>query len=626
MKMQKVVGSRGGALLSVSLLAPLLACGREGSLTERLATVEGRDLSGIAGPRQGQATPAARIPRNVFATARTLDTLAFPGISAEERRAIERAFTFFITEHTAEEGVGPVFNQNRCLGCHQNAEDIPPITGFLTVATTASRAGRVGSTDHAVITRNNPPPTAAFTLFGDYSPASGGFDPLAIFGGPIQHVRTTGGCEADILPPEEVDPNLQGGIDPVSGLSQLGFRRATGERAAPPYIGRGLMEAIYAGDIVANDDPDDSINTFSSLQPQPGIECPSDCISGRHNENRTDIAFLGGDPVVRVSRFGLRAAGATLFQFMIGGTQGEIGMTSPFAPTEQNNNQNVGRNCDIAPDPELKADDIVGLRALIRLLGIPDLDSRLLESPATSPGAVDIQAGADLFGVDLPAFRSRLMAGTPVGSGGDAEKGIAADRKLNCVGCHIPIMTTGSSPAAVGARHLTNKYFPLFSDLLLHDMGQIRQGRNDQVPPRPSLELTRNLADFALPGQGVASGKEWRTPPLMGIGRVGPPFLHDARVFLNPAAPARTVASDSERVNYRLMVTDVDTALLAAIELHDLPDPAPGCPQAGAIPNDTCPAINELGGFRSEARLSMQKWRRLTPRQQLQVVLFLKAL
>jgi hypothetical protein len=84
-------------------------------------------------------------------------------------------------------------------------------------------------------------------------------------------------------------------------------------------------------------------------------------------------------------------------------------------------------------------------------------------------------------------------------------------------------------------------------------------------------------------------------------------------VYLNPARPARTVATDSERTNYPLVVTD-------------LPDPAPGCPQAGAVPNDTCPAIGETGGFRSEARLSMQKWRRLSPRQQLQVILFLKAL
>ena len=227
-------------VLTASLMLPMAGCGKEGNLTERLSTVEDRDLSGIAGPRSGTASAAARVPRSVYGTARSVDALAFPGLNDDERKAIEKALTFFVTEHTAEEGVGPIFNQNRCLGCHLNAQDIPASTGFLTVATPASRAGRAGPTDYAAITKTNPPPTAAFTLFGDYSPASGLFDPLAIFGGPIQHVRATGDCQPDIIPPESVDPNLHGGIDPVTGTSQLGFRRARqarrgweGERRRP---------------------------------------------------------------------------------------------------------------------------------------------------------------------------------------------------------------------------------------------------------------------------------------------------------------------------------------------------------------------------------------------------------
>lgn len=613
------------ALAAVGLLA---GCGSEGALTDRLGTVEDRDLSGIAQPADGARQPVQRIPRDLFGTANTPEALAYPGLSEEERRVFSSALDFFITEHTAEEGVGPIFNQNRCLGCHRNAEDIPPDAGLLTLSTPFSRAGRLGPTNHSVITRHNPPPTAAFTLFGTFFPASGGFDPLAVFGGPIQHVRTTGDCEADIIPPESIDPTLRGGIDPTTGLSAIGGRRAIGERAAPPYVGRGLMEAIFAADIVANDEPNDTQGHFSTLQPA-GPECANDCLSGRHNENSAEGAFVGGDPVVRVSRFGLRAAGPTLFQFMIGGTQGEIGFTSPFAPVEQNNNQNVGRNCDTAPDPELTAQQVVDLRTLIRLLGIPEFDRRLLQNPPTDDDARDVQAGAVLFGVDLDAFRSRMIAGmTPIGSGPDAERGIAFDRKLNCVGCHTPIMPTGRSPAAVGAPHLSNRWVPLFSDLLLHDMGQVRQSEANPVPPAgTSRELSRNLADFALPSQGVASGQEWRTPPLMALGRVGPPFLHDARVFLNPDAPATTVFSASDvGVNRPVAITTFDAAIGVAIELHDLPPPAPGCPQAGAVPNDVCPAQGEQGQFRSEARNVMQRWRALTLREQIQVIKFLKAL
>ena len=159
-------------------------------------------------------------------------------------------------------------------------------------------------------------------------------------------------------------------------------------------------------------------------------------------------------------------------------------------------------------------------------------------------------------------------------------------------------------------------------------MGQVRQAEANPVPPPgTSRELSRNLADFALPAQGLASGQEWRTPPLMGLGRVGPPFLHDGRVFLNPAAPTRTVASSADGgVNHPLVITTFEDAINAAIELHDLPPPAAGCPQPGAVPNDVCPSQGEQSMFRSEARNVMQKWRSLTSREQLQVIKFLKAL
>lgn len=644
---------RRGVWLVAGVLASLIlaGCGDSGgSLTEGLDDVSDRDLSGIAGPPDpAQTRPVARVPRGIFGTANTADALAYPGLSSEERGVFERALAFFITDRNPDNGLGPVFNQPICLGCHRNSDQL---TAFapVTTSTPASRAARSGATNHALVTKasaaNNldpeHPPTAAFTLFGTFFPASGGFNPLDFFGGPIQHVRATGDCVIDIIPPESIDPTLRGGIDPATGLSALGGRRAVGERAAPPYIGRGLMEAIFAGDIVFNDalnpglgtreDPSDTQGHNSSLA-APSVtnpECPGDCISGRHNENHADIAFIGGDPVIRLSRFGLRAAGPTLFQFMIGGTQGEIGLTSPFAPFEQNNNLNVGRNCDEAPDPELRAEEVVNLRSLIRLISLPDLDACLLFGGA---GCASIENGAVLFGVDLAAFRSRLIPGmTPVG---DPDGINQADRQVNCVGCHTPIMRTGQSPARVGGGHLSNKWVPLFSNLLIHNMGQLPQGRSNPVPPPPfsllagTVEIPRNLADFALPGQGLAFGTEWRTPPLMGIGLIGPPFLHDARVFLSTFSRggirARTVQTSTAGTNLPLVVNSVDNALLAAIDLHDLPPPGAGCPvPPGGSAADVCPPLNSAN--RSEARNVMQRWRALTPAEQQDVVNFLKAL
>ncbi len=69
---------------------------------------------------------------------------------------------------------------------------------------------------------------------------------------------------------------------------------------------------------------------------------------------------------------------------MIGGTQGEIGLTSPFSPVEQNNNQNVGRGCDQSPDPEVRAEEVVNLRSMIRMISLPDFDPCLLENPSAT--------------------------------------------------------------------------------------------------------------------------------------------------------------------------------------------------------------------------------------------------
>lgn len=308
------------------------------------------DLFGTAGPSDPSALrPIERVPRGLFGEANDAEHLIYPEATPSERKFLDSddpnsPLHFFITVHTRAEGVGPMFNQPFCLGCHLSSNDIAtnqadalgelfsPPADLTLVSTPVSRGGRQGVTDYALITRTQRPPTAAFTLFGDFNVITQAFDPLTAFGGPIQHVKAIPPCDIDTIPPKSIDPNFAGGEDPITGISTLGFVRAVGERSAPPYIGRGLMETFYAGDIVANEDPEDLHGSASSLAPPPDPSiCLNDCISGRHNESRTDIAFVGGDAKVRLGRFGLRAAGPTLLQFDVGGTQGEIGLTSPFS-------------------------------------------------------------------------------------------------------------------------------------------------------------------------------------------------------------------------------------------------------------------------------------------------------
>ena len=461
-------------LVGLSVLIVLAGCDDNGNLTDTVETISGRDLSGVAGPVDAaQLEPVQRVPRDQFAAANTAAALAFPGLSNEESDVFAKGLDFFITPHSADEGVRPVANQDRCLGCHTNTAENDASEGLIVTTdvdfpgTPAGRAARSAPTDFVVSSAGNAPTeTAAFTLFGDFSPSSGGFNGLAMLGGPVQHVRPlVDGCEPDVIPPPEV---TIGPVDPITGLSAVGLRRAVGERQGPPYIGRGLMEAVFADDIVALEDPRDDLNHNSSLPPANNPECPNDCISGRHNENAPPASLVGGDPVIRVARLGLRAQGPTLLQFMIGGSNGELGFTSPFAPNDPFDPQNVDRGvvCDQAADPELSAGTILDLRTMVRLISLPDVDRCLLGTSDTcdTPGVTrtTIERGATLFGVDLQAFRSRMIADrTPVGDDNAINQ---ADRQLNCVGCHTPVVATGQSPAATGGQHLSNKWVPMWSE------------------------------------------------------------------------------------------------------------------------------------------------------------------
>jgi CxxC motif-containing protein (DUF1111 family) len=688
-------------VLAASLVSLAYGCSY-GAMTETIAIEEDRDFSGIA-------TPGSGIPRhpNLHARASWGKTVSYASLGYENASSDVQALfafadpkkvvppsiedqsplQFFATPHTDEEGVGPLFNQRSCLGCHNNSVDNQKnLTGgdpsdqalaaVSQVNTPVSRGGRQGLTNYALISKlAGNPPTVAFTLYGDYNPSNGVFNPLTIFGGPLQHVNAIGYCAINPLPSIEVDPFLAGGLDPITGLSPLGERRVIGERAAPPYVARGLMEAIYFGDLLANEDPLDQTDSESSLPPQPDFRiCPNDCISGRHNESAASQSFIGGDPLIRVGRFGLRGAGTTLLQFDVGGTQGEIGLTSPFSPFEQPNVATADPTCNAGgPTPNITAARVETLRDLIRNIAPPMQDASLYEDPATDAAAVTVQAGATLFGLDLDAFRARMTSDAidPAAFSDDTNHAIANDRQLGCASCHIPVFRTGVSPAKIGGdQNLSNRWAPIFSDLLIHQNPEVPyylQQQWENVRPKmidpssckPTCDPTklitapypidgnvsRDLTDYAVVPSvtGLAAGSEFRTPPLMGLGIVGPPFGHDARLFLNvigqdnypgqpPNRPAKMQFTSADAGTEVLDITTMDRAVLGAIEMHDLPAP-PINPATKTPDYQLCPIVgpaldvcSRASQYRSEARNTMEKFHALTTAQQLSVVKFLEAL
>ncbi|MEO7995262.1 MAG: di-heme oxidoredictase family protein, partial [bacterium] len=114
-----------------------------------------------------------------------------------------------------------------------------------------------------------------------------------------------------------------------------------------------------------------------------------------------------------------------------------------------------------------------------------------------------------------------------------------------CAACHTPTQTTGVNP---NIPEVSNQTIHAFTDLLLHDMGP---GLADG---RPEFE---------------ASGSEWRTPPLWGIGLQGPVvghtfFLHDGRARnLTEAILWHGGEAEASKETFRTMDAPDRAALLA---------------------------------------------------------------
>ena len=92
----------------------------------------------------------------------------------------------------------------------------------------------------------------------------------------------------------------------------------------------------------------------------------------------------------------------------------------------------------------------------------------------------------------------------------DNKKGEQLFKQINCSGCHRPTVQTGTD---INFPQLSNQRIHPYTDMLVHDMG---------------AGIADNRADY------LASGSEWRTTPLWGIGLFektnGIPFyLHDGR-------------------------------------------------------------------------------------------------
>ena len=269
---------------------------------------------------------------------------------------------------------------------------------------------------------------------------------------------------------------------PVEGLTQITYTELPGKY--PDGSAYSLQQPAYTitklgygplGEIMISPRVSPPVFGLGLLEAIPlktlqALEDPEDK-NGDGISGRLNRVWNPQTKRMEAGRFGWKANKPTLRAQEAGAAAGDIGITSIVAP--ETDCTAAQKDCLNAPDggkPELRTSDLDKLEFYLRTLAVPA--RRNMDDPQTIQGEL-------LF------------------------------HQLACVSCHTPTLQTG--PHKVKA--IANQRIHPYTDLLLHDMGEA---------------LADHRPDFA------ATGSEWRTPPLWGIGLVPvvnkhSRYLHDGR-------------------------------------------------------------------------------------------------
>lgn len=222
-------------------------------------------------------------------------------------------------------------------------------------------------------------------------------------------------------------------------------------RLGPPVFGRGYVEAVDDAELVRLEA--EQAGRSDGIHGKIGRAT----FASLPNPDTTFSNYQQGQIVL--GRFGLKSRIATLDDFTADALQGDMGLTTPMRPTE-------------LPNPDGLSDD--------------------------QRAGIDL----DLEHVDRIAFYLRRIAiPRRVGL---TERGAALFEQTACAACHVPALRTRAS---YPIRQIAGRDAPIYSDLLLHDMGAA-------------------FADGMTDGGATSSG--WRTAPLIGL-RFARTYLHDGR-------------------------------------------------------------------------------------------------
>jgi CxxC motif-containing protein (DUF1111 family) len=248
----------------------------------------------------------------------------------------------------------------------------------------------------------------------------------------------------------------------------------------------------------------DEVDILAAADPD---DADGDGISGRPN-----WVWSAAEQRVTLGRFGWKAGKATIPDQAAAAMAGDIGVGNPLAPSLWGDCTDRQVDCRGGPHGGLTR---AAFEADAEVMGLIDFYSRHLAVPARRD-------------VDDPTVLS----------------GKALFYGAGCTACHTPKHATRRDWPVDG---LAGQLIWPYTDLLLHDMGD---GLADGRP------------------EGEASGREWRTQPLWGIGLTETVnghsfFLHDGRARnLTEAILWHGGEAEPARETFRLMPAEDRAALL----------------------------------------------------------------
>jgi CxxC motif-containing protein (DUF1111 family) len=270
--------------------------------------------------------------------------------------------------------------------------------------------------------------------------------------------------------------------DAILGVAPEGKTKVSYETVAAKYADGEpyeLQKPAYEISQLASGPLGDGVMLSPRVAPQViglGLleAVPEEALAALSDPDDADANGVSGrmnrvtDPLtgkIVAGRFGWKANLPNLLAQNAGAAFGDMGLTNPLHESE---------NCAAAQTDCLAAKKAPEIDLSKKFLDKMTLYTRLLAVPSQrSPADPQVVKGGQVFA------------------------------NLGCAGCHAPTLKTGPKAALP---ELENQTFHPFTDLLLHDLGTAL------ADGRPDIEAT---------------GSEWRTPPLWGLGLVEAVNGHD---------------------------------------------------------------------------------------------------